>query len=204
MTTYKGFDVLDQAPHNAREAIEESFSRHGTLLANPMGRRTFLDQAAVSFPMRTFQWTAGEREDCDALRAFLEARKGRLVPFWTPTFAWDLVLTRDVGAEASVLYTERSGYIEFLWAYPSRRDLAIVIPGQPFVLRRILTVETVGDEGLLHLDAALGVAAPAASTRVSFLVLCRLAEDMTELHWFRPEVCEAVIRFVELPKEVPA
>jgi hypothetical protein len=204
VTTYKGFDVLDQSPHNAREEIAESFSRLGTLSPNPTGRRTFDDHAELSFPMRSFQWTAGDRASCDALRAFLVARKGRLVPFWTPTFAWDMVLNQDAAADESVLHIERSGYVEFLWAFASRRDIAIVVPGQPFLLRRIITVETVGNENLLHLDALLGVDAGAAMTRVSFLVLCRLADDMSELHWSSSDVCEAVLRFIELPKEVPA
>jgi hypothetical protein len=39
---------------------------------------------------------------------------------------------------------------------------------------------------------------------VSFLALCRLAADEPELTWHNRDLAEAVLDFVELPKEVPA
>ena len=73
------------------------------------------------------------------------------------------------------------------------------------VLRKVTTGSPV-DQATeqIGLDASVGVALPADGTVISFLVFCRLDEDLTRIQWFSTWGCEATIRFVELPLEVPA
>jgi hypothetical protein len=204
-TQLDGIDVLTEAQHNARDEIRESFARVGALLDNPTGKREYDDHGGRAFPARNFLWTAPDRAACVRLREFLDARKGRLVPFWTPTFSWDLELAEDSPAESATLVIRRAGYGQFLWPVPARRRLAIFVPGQPMALRKVISLETGTTTETLHLDSAPGgTTLFAETTRICFLPLCRLAEDLTEITWSHTDHCEARIQFAEIPHEVPA
>lgn len=202
--SYLGFDVLP-VQHNMRENIAEAFARSGELVSSPTGKRVFDDRAGVALPTRTFQWTCLDRAAAVEMRAFLVARKGRAVPFWAPTCCWDLELAADAPSGTS-LTVKRAGYYDYLWSLGApRRHLAIFPRGGAMLTRKVtdcvaadFTTET------LTLDATTGVALAAARTVISFLVLCRLADDLTDIDWSSPTLCEASLRFVELPREVPA
>lgn len=202
--SYLGFDVLP-VKHNMRENIAEAFARSGELISSRAGKRVFDDHAGVALPTRTFQWTCVDRAAAVEMRTFLRARVGRAVPFWAPTCCWDLQLAADASAGTS-LTVKRAGYYDYLWSLGApRRYLAIFPRGGAMLTRKVtdcipadFTTET------LTLDATTGVALAAASTVISFLVLCRLAEDYTDIDWSNPSFCEASLRFVELPREVPA
>jgi hypothetical protein len=205
VTTYLGFNVLDAGVHNMREEIAESFGRLGTSLASPVGARTFDDQAGIPLPVRTFTWTAFSRVNCNAVRTFLDACQGRLNPFWVPTCCWDLPLAADVGAGASEMIVQRIGYRESIAGLPCRSYIAVFTRGQPMAIRKI--TGAAADTSItekIAISATPGVPWPAASTVVSYLVLCRLADDITTIKWFSPNACEASIQFQEVPLEVPA
>ncbi len=202
--TYLGLDVLDGERHNAREAIAESFGRLGTLIENATGRREFDDHAGIALLARTFTWTARGHAAAQDLYDFLDARQGRLVPFWTPTFSWDLALAADAGAADAVLTIIAAGYGRFLYSSAARRHLAIFPPGGAPVLRHVTGLDLGAQTEVVHLDAAVGVDLPAATSRLCFLVLGRLAEDRTEVRWPVADVAEATIKFAEIPREIPS
>lgn len=203
--SYLGWDVLPVV-HNMREAIAESFARRGTLIGSAVGAREFDDHAGLALPERSFQWTCLDRAACVALRDFLDARKGRLVPFWAPTCCRDLELASDAAAGVT-LSVRRAGYTDYLFGLGApRRHLAIFPAGGGTMLARKVTNAVSASQTLetLTLDATTGQTLVAAKTVISFLVLCRLAEDLTEIEWTSTARCEAALRFVELPREVPA
>lgn len=202
--TYLGYEVLP-VTSNLREAVAESFERSGELVGSVIGARVFDDHAGLALPERTFQWTCPDRGACDVLRAFLDARQGRLVPFWTPTCCADLTLAADAPS-GTTLTVRRAGYGDLLFALGApRRYLAIYPRGGAVLLRKVLNVVPASSmTETLTLDASTGVDLYADRTVISFLTLCRLAEDLTEIEWFSTSSCEAALRFVELPREVPA
>lgn len=203
MSTYLGIDVLE-VNHNFRDAIRQSFDRLGTFAENPTGRRLWEDAGEQPMPVRSFSWFADGRPAIAALRAFLDARKGRMVPFWIPTYTPELVMTLDGAALDSSVRVANVGYGRFLFPFQARRYLAIISGNGTFLRRKVTLVTDNGDgTETLSLDAGLGIVLPASRTLVSFLVLCRLEDDFTPLTWDGPEHAEAVVRFRELPKEVP-
>jgi hypothetical protein len=203
-TQYEGVDVLTEAQHNTRDSISEAFTRIGTMIENPTGRREYDDQGQRPFPGRNFLWTARDRAACVALREFLDARHGRQVPFWTPTFAWDLALAEDSSGAGATLVIRKAGYGQFLWGSLARRRLAVFAPGQPMLIRRVTGLTDGETTETITLNTPPGVPLPAATTRICFLVLCRLEADQTDLTWKHSGHCEAAIHFRELPNEVPA
>lgn len=202
MTTYLGIDVLE-VRHNMRDAISENFSRLGEFFENHTGRRAWDDHAAIPLPSRLFSWTCASRAQCVDLRAFLDARQGRRVPFWTPTYCWDLQLATDGPADLNRLTIVKAGYGQFVSGSLARRFLAIFPPGLDPIYREIVGVVVDSTTETLDLDVVPGVELPAGTTRLCFLVICRLAEDMTSIVWHGRDVCEAQILFQELPREYP-
>lgn len=201
--TYLGFDVLDQQNHNMREAIATAFERFGSLTVNPSGRKQWDDFAGQPLTVRTFEWFANGRTECSTLRAFLEARQGRLVPVWVPTWCWDLNIATNALAGSASIVVSALGYTNLLFPFPARQHLAIV-GGGTFVCRKVNTAVDNGDgTESLGLDAAIGSDLTAGKALVSFLTLCRLEEDRTPIRWYGRNNAEATIRFREVPLEIP-
>ena len=195
-------DVLS-TKHNLREKISEVLDRRGDLVSGATGARVFDDHAGLALPSRTFQWTAFDRAACNALLAFLDARRGRLVPFWAPTCQSDLSLACDVLSSTASLLLRASGYTDYLWPQASRHYIVIWAPGGG-ILRKI-TSAVVVDAATERIGIDQETYVPlAASTVISFLTLCRMAQDTSTLTWFSPWGCEASLNFVELPHEVTA
>jgi hypothetical protein len=202
---YLGFPVLDAKTHNMRESISEAFARIGTMVENPTGKRTFDDHSDLAFPSRSFTWTATTRAECVALRAFLDARQGRLNAFWVPTCCWDLPLAQDVSRLSSTRIVQKVGYLDGLAGVDARSYIAVFCRGQAMEIRRITGAAAIDDSTeAIAIDAVPPVDWPRDTTAISYLVLCRLANDLTPLRWHIRDVCEASIVFQEVPLEVPA
>lgn len=202
--SYLGFDVLT-APHDASAQIAESFGRSGELVGAAAGKRWFDDQGGVPLPTRSFLWTCKSRAEIADFRAFRAARKGRLVPFWVSTCCWDLRVAADAIVGALSITVRASSYPQSFFPSSSRRYLSICDRGQGPALCKVTdatNMDALTDS--ITIDTPLPFALHAGTAFASFLVLCRLADDAVETNWRSTTWCTNEVRFVELPKEVPA
>lgn len=206
MSTYLGFPVLDETTHNMREAIAQFFDRRGAATKTPTGRRVWTEFTGVPTPSRSFEWFASGRTEIAALRAFLDARKGRLTACWVPTYCWDLSMTQDELSTSASLRVTNVGYGTLLFPYTARKYLAVVQGNGTFLRRKVsLVTDNLDGTETLSLDAQHGVTLAAASTLVCYLTLCRLDQDLVPIRWIGGgEHAEASIPFREVPREVPA
>jgi hypothetical protein len=85
----------------------------------------------------------------------------------------------------------------------ARRHIAFLLADGTRHYRKITGASEGSSNEVLTLDGSIGVLIPKA-TMVCFLTLVRLATDEPELVWHNRDLAEAVLDFVELPKEVPA
>lgn len=206
MSTYLGFDVLDQTNHNARESIAQAFGRLGSAVGSAVGRSSFDDGPGQPIASRSFEWFAHTRPEVAALRAFLEARKGRVLPFWTPTYCHELPLAAGALAGQSAIRVSATGFRPYLLPLPQRKYLALFTPGGGGAFARVkvtLGIDNGDGTDTLSLDSALAADLPVTSL-VSFLVLCRLDPDQQAVKWYAPGHAEAALRILEVPLEVPA
>jgi hypothetical protein len=138
------------------------------------------------------------------MRAFLEPRRGRYRPFWTPTFGGEIALAAPASSGASTLLIRFMAYARDLFPVVARRYLAVLRPAGTFF---IVKVTAAADNGngteTLNLAASLPEDVPQARI-VCYLALCRLASDDVKIRWQNPFVAEANCDFRELPLEVPA
>ena len=204
--SYLGFDVLE-LNYNRVGAFEERLKRKFVLLSSKTGRRISDEQAPAPATTRPFTWTALGRDEITAMRTFLDARKGRAVPFWLSSFQWDLALAEDIAQNQSGATIRWVRYKQQMWGTTgARRHLALWSLGDGVMDYCRITGATDPANYLtetLTLDPVAGRDYSRGQTVLSFLKLCRLDEDRIEVSYPSPQVAEATIRVRELPLEAP-
>lgn len=202
MATYLGYDFLDQI-QPGRTGEEKEIRRSVVLLDNKTGKRVSDDKGGTPVIERGFSWLAQGRSAVNTLKAFITARKGRAVPVWVPTYQRDLALTTDMGSADIAITIKDINYTNMMFPAASRRHIAFIAPSGAITPKKITSaMRNANNTETLTLDSAVGASFPISTTMVSFLTLCRLAEDDAEIVWHSTEVAEAAFRFVEVPREV--
>jgi hypothetical protein len=202
-TTYQGFDVLE-IEGDGRLARADAHERGMVAVGSPSGRRDVDDTAGVSELVREFQWTGLQLADVTALKAFMDARRGRAVPVWVASLEHDLELAVDHASAQAFLDVVTCGYAALLFPYSgARRHLSIrTLPGGAPIYRKVTAASNnLNGSESLSLDATLGADFARATTMVSFLRLCRLEEDSLSISWISRGYQSATLRFRELPHE---
>lgn len=206
MSTYLGYDVLDTVDFNRRGAIDERIQRRFVSLDTETGTRTSDEHSPAPAPVRPFTWTAFGRAEIAELFAFLDARKGRAIPFWIPSYQHDLSLAEDLAQNDTNVNLVWVRYAQQMFpGSAGRRHVALWEPNVPMSFHKIVDADDPGD-GVAESITITPVAPrlfPAATTLVSFLKLCRLEEDLVTVAWPTVNVAEAVISVREIPNEAP-
>lgn len=204
LPSYAGFSVLTVSP-NLRDDVDGRTDRRVAVLDNVTGVRAARVADPAPAGVRSLLWACSTRAAAAELRGFLDARKGRAVPFWCPSGSKDFNLTAAASAGASTLDVESAGYADQVFpSGPYRRHVALVAPNGTAQYRK-LTNAVNGGAGTdtLTLDAPLS-SDLAIDSHCSVLRLCRLEEDLTRIAWYSAAIAEAQLRMRELPHEVPA
>ena len=202
-TQYQGYDVLEVEPGSPRA---HTLTRNRFRLDSGSGAVYTLDRSKRPVLERDeFFWLMLTRSEVETFRQFVWARKGALTPFWVPTWQHDLILAADVGSGETDISILLNGYTQFMFPHIARRHLAILLnDGSGTKLCRKVTAAVEADPNeTLTISSAPGIALPKTATKLSFLVLCRLAEDDPEMVWNTTEIAEARLSFTELPAEAP-
>jgi hypothetical protein len=92
---YLGLTVLTEDP-NRRDQPTHTADRSKVRIDSVTGPFTETEKAKAQKQKRPFSWYMETRAEIDLFRAFRAERKGKLVPFWLPTWHHDLVLSEDV------------------------------------------------------------------------------------------------------------
>jgi len=109
MQTYLGLTVLNVEP-NRREDVTHLYRRKKLRLQSRVGKFTEADQGETARVTRRFHWFLDGITRIDEFRTFLDTRKGRLVPFWVPTWHRDLALAQTRLASDNDLIIRWVGY----------------------------------------------------------------------------------------------
>lgn len=206
---YLGLPVLLEDP-NRREDPTHTARRSKLRVDSVTGPFTEVEKAKVQKQTRPFSWFMANRADIDAFRTFIDERKGRLVPFWIPTWHHDLRLAAtglSGSASLDILNINYSRH-QFDATETWRRHLAFIKigVGVQFIRRIDSAVENVDETETLGLSSATGIDIDPTKDQwmLSFLTMCRLESDVIPLHWHSPTTAEAVFNVVEIPQEMTA
>jgi len=205
--TYLDYDVLE-LDYDRIGSIAEQLERKFVLLDGKTGKRTADEHSPSPTAKRPFTWTAIGRDEITTMRAFLEARKGMAVPFWLPSFQWDLTVAEDLLTDQATVVIDWVRYTQQMWGTTgARRHIALWTVGQGNMDYYQISdaddpgnyeTESLGVSPVLVRDYAM------ATTVVSFLKLCRLETDRVTIEYLSGNVAQATIRVKELPLEAPA
>lgn len=202
---YLGLTVLTEDP-NRRDDPTHTARRSKIRTDSVTGPFLETEKGASQRQSRPFSWFMENRAAIDEFRAFLDERKGRLVPFWVPTWHNDLILsTEGLPAAASldvmnINYSRHQFHTLETW----RRHLAFIQIGAGIqFIKRIDSAVEGTDTETIGLDSVTGVLLRPNEWMLSFLTLCRLTSDDTNLHWHSPTSAEAEFEVIELPQEMP-
>jgi hypothetical protein len=203
-TQYRGIDVLEVSP-NWAGAMKRTIKRSLVVLDSKTGDVTVEPKGSSPVPTAPFNYWIDGRANVASFRAFIDRRRGRLTPFWVPTWDQDLLLAHDVAAADTTIKVAASGYTRYQFPAVSRRDLAFISRAGSLVYARATgSVENGDGTETITFASPIGANLPASKTMISFLVLCRLDQDAIDLEWTSSDHADAVVATAEVPREVPA
>ena len=176
---YRGRPVFELRPDES-EDLTLNYERLLQTLDNGSALPAVTDTAGKNFSVQQHRWILDGRRERATWRSLAYGLRGRAKSVWVPTHAWDLQLTKP--ASGSLLTVERIGYARFGIKTLGRQDIRIELHSGSVIYRRITAAAEDGATESLSLDADLpGVINPADVYRISFMALCRAADDALEL-----------------------
>jgi hypothetical protein len=203
-TQYRGIDVLEVSP-NWTSDEKTTLARSLIVLDAKTGDVTVETKSASPIASTPFAWFLADRNAITTLRAFFDRRKGRLAPFFVPSWHQDLILANDVLATDSSITIKGTNYSSILFPFNSRRDLAfLAVTGAKTYARVTGSVQNGDGTETLSLGAPIGTAFSKTRTQVSFLELVRLGSDDLSILWSSSTLASASLSLIEVPREVPA
>lgn len=197
---YQSYEVLTEEPDWSKELGEQA-ERDFESVDAEVGPVVVDAHTTAPEYGRPFHWVLQGRSSIARFLAFLEARKGRCVPFWLPTYALDFEQAATAGATDAAILVHDIQYSLYYAQHLNRRDLAFfpTTGGAP-VLRRILDSTPVGaDLERLTLDQAFGSAKIPSDWRcISLLAFVRMDQDSVQLEWETDELVRVSFRVKEI------
>jgi hypothetical protein len=160
--------------------------------------RDYLHRTARGQELEFYQ---ADRDSASEIELFWRTSLGNTLRFFVPTYRGDLRLLADIPGGATLIRCEKNFYTD-----PSRETQ----PGDPFICLidsswnvvpyQIASTTDLANES--DLNATVNVAAlPAATTILSYLMLCRFVDATLEWSYTTPYLATTRIKFVELWQE---
>ena len=190
--------MLESRPDESDD-LTQGYERLTQRLDNEVGIPRITDTSGYGFVLQQHAWAIWGRDEHTAFRSLLYGLRGRQAAIWVPTHAADLVAAGQV--QGQTLQVQPCGYADLVTtgkARMGRQDVRIELATGEALHRRITAAAAGSALETLALDQALpaGVSA-SAITRISFMALCRLAEDSAEIthHTDADGLAKATLKF---------
>lgn len=198
---YDGYRVY-AGRTNWAEPTEVEFVRQIEELDYETGRAWVDDLSGLAAILKSWHWLFKSRAEVVAFRAWLSARSGRLVPFWSISQGIDMEVTAPIGASDTAIQIRNIGYQRYLHGRADRRHIAIRTTGGATYYKRITTsAEIDSTTEQLAIDSAIGVLlSPADIESVHFMHLTRLETDAIEIEWHHLGGAESSAMLRSLPQ----
>ncbi len=199
--TYRDFDLLVDEPDRGGELTTKQ-DRRLHRLDPGTGSMAVWDFPGIPFPQRpNLSLLLEDRAAIERMRGFLLRRRGRLRPFWWPTWNRDLQMSANLAANETEISIEAIGYAAGPFLNPARRHLAFIRAGA-VDCREVLAAEAGPDNTeILTLDEGISELLSKEQTLISYVPFVRLADDAVTLTWRSHDVAEIALGTVELAFE---
>ena len=189
--TYNGLDLFLIRPKNP---MQEK-TRFSYELLGFYGKSTAFSNYYKARFLFSREYERTSREDIWALLNFFDSKQGRLVSFYTPTWANDIIVTAAIGAADTTLTTKE---IYLTAGEIVGRHLYIQLPDSSYVCREITARPS---NTSITIDSAIGVAVSAeniANILLCFLYEVRFDADEIQLEYIADNVATTKLKFNSL------
>ena len=196
VVTYLGYELYTKET-NWRNALPLAIDGGTNVVDNGLG--PIKPNPTRTFPsiVRGFKWLLKDRAAANDLLGFFGRREGRFKPLWIPSGVDDMFLDAPVDASANSIYVQPIDYGNMVANHPARRHVVFILRSGARVTRRIESVEQVGAQSLVTLNAPVGVdLTPQNVKRISYLGFYRLGSDDVRFVWHTDTVAEVEVNFV--------
>lgn len=183
--TYRGSPLLLIAP-NWVSALDERNIRNLDIFETELKSRFTVLNNDVPNIVRTHAWFLNSKQRIHQFRCWLYSRRGRVVPFWAPSWKNDFTLATKVEVGNTSIEVKNIGYRNFYQTRYGRQDLIMFLRDGSRIMRRITTAAAgpTSATEILGLDQEISrVIEPRDVEMVSFLGEHRLDADDIELDW---------------------
>jgi len=204
---YAGLDVLTE-PLMGPAPPGEGYNRRAATVGGQPGVRVLRAQDDAAGWTRTLAFQLSGQARIEAMRAFLDARKGRAVPFWLPTWDEDLTLAGTCSAGSGFVYVccpVDVGYDTLVYPLgPHRRHVQLWTHGAAPAYHKLTALGDWADD-VREIDLTPNLTATATiATRVSYLRYVRLDTDAPVIARRGPGYASCELPVREIPLECPA
>lgn len=186
-------DLADTTPfgtHNSKVMLDDPNMMFGDRLNDHLVRqisRVDNETASLiqfsdwpdSLPLTTKGFVANTSQRVWEIRQLMHALRGSQVSFYMPTFYHDVVPNGDLTLSSFLLNIENIGYATYLQGREPNKSLWIELTDGTILTRQVVdSVEIDADTERLTVDVAWPATILASEvSRISFLRLCRIADD---------------------------
>lgn len=186
---------------NWADPTEIEFVRQLDEIDYETGQAWVDDLSGLAALLKSWHWLFKTRAEIVAFRAWLAARAGRRVPFWSISQAVDMEVTTAIGASDTAITIRNIGYQRYLNGRADRRHIAIkTLAGATYYRQITAATEISAASEDLAIDSALGVTLqPGEIESVRFVHLTRLEGDAIEIEWHHLDVAECSTMLRSLP-----
>jgi hypothetical protein len=203
VSTYLGLDILEERPDHG-EGVEEDQEQRFRLLDPGTGARSVVSMDASPSLHRRHRWVCSSRAEAGVLRSFMDARKGRAVPFWYPSRVRDVLQRTTIGGATTDIVIEAVGYASVFGIGNARRHFAFLRRGAaPWYGKATAAVDNLDGTETISFGGVIGQPGAPEDVVVSFLLLMRLEADEIEIEWRGRQSARATLPMVEIGGEAP-
>lgn len=200
-SSYNSIRVMDAVVPVRDGPKADEYRRRYRILDNRTGIRSSVANTAAPSNVRSHTWFCGSRAEAKVLRDFVDARKGRAVPTWCPTWQQDLTLFQ--AASGTNIRVKACDYASRLYGSTNARRHLMLRDATGPSYHKVTSILTPGSG---YEDLAISPALPRTfqtTALVSFLIYSRMETDEAEILWYAGNVCDSVLQFRDLPRETP-
>ena len=200
----KGYELYMEEP-NRVDDLDEHVIRSMTRLDFQFGKK--FDDLNSLYPRTTrqYSWLLDGRQAIADFKNWIAVRKGKLVPFWVPSWKKDMRLILNTNDSTDLLVAGQ--HMSWYRSKLARSRIIIYKQDYSYIIRNIVATRLQHPNTIITLNSSLGFNKDITEkdiSMISFLLLCRLDTDSIEIHWHTKHLAEVKAILIEIPKEVPS
>jgi hypothetical protein len=195
---YNSLDILYDL-HTTGKGSKSKFDQEPERIDNESGKWWLYNSRDIGVHTFDKSYVIQGKANIWQMIYWIYRRKGKLVPFYAPTWRKDVTIYGTVGAGSAnvdiypmgfaVNYTEYRDHLLFHWNDGTK------------TIREVLSVTDNDDYETLVLDSALGVEATDDDFKVvTIFRLCRLDSDTARIVWRKSDIAQFELKLTEIKR----